>query len=95
MEEILSHFMFRMMPHVGAQIRMRNSKHLRSRYATVSSELKMDPAGIYLDTYDLHSSRNDETPETQTGPLLFSRPRKRFSADPSVKRMDKTFTQRF
>ncbi|KAM3175276.1 hypothetical protein ACTXT7_008837 [Hymenolepis weldensis] len=53
-----------MIPHVGVQIRMCQSKNLRSRYAALNFKPTTNPTEIYLDTCDL-SPLNSETPETQ------------------------------
>ncbi|VDL57987.1 unnamed protein product [Hymenolepis diminuta] len=51
------------MPHVGAQIWVRNRKNLRPRYAALISQPKMDLAEMYRDTCYLPPPRNIETSE--------------------------------
>ncbi|KAM3185563.1 hypothetical protein ACTXT7_006122 [Hymenolepis weldensis] len=53
---------YRTTPHVGVQIWVRHRKYLRFQYAT---EPKTDATKTHLDTWDLPSPENSETPEIQ------------------------------
>ncbi|KAM3171934.1 hypothetical protein ACTXT7_015586 [Hymenolepis weldensis] len=81
--------MYQTTPQVVAQIWIRHHKLLRSRYAAVSSQPKMDAMEIYVNAYyfSVVKSRNTGDP-TQLSARRFRKPRKRFKVNSKYKFMD-------